>query len=231
MVPMLLMIDTAFAWTGGLSGPARVQRIATWMASSTVSMGEAALSTPNVLCVGETLFDGLPSGIFLGGAPLNVAAHLSHMGSSTCYASAVGRDRLGVEACRRLTASGVDVRLVATIDEAETGFVSVDIDENGDASYTFATPAAWDFVPSDNVAEAAAAADALVYGTLSQRAPATRATVAAARASAQYTVCDANLRPPYDSADVVGESVCGVDCLKLNDEELIAVARAVRQHR
>ena len=76
---------------------------------------------PSVLCVGETLFDGLPAGIFLGGAPLNVACHLSQLGARAAYASAVGRDRLGIEAVRRLQTMGVDTELVSFVNDAETG--------------------------------------------------------------------------------------------------------------
>ena len=121
------------------------------------SRGRVALSAtpPNVLCVGECLFDALPSGIFLGGAPLNVACHLAELGAQASFASAVGDDRLGREALRRLRARGVDVDLVATDPTAETGFVTAEVDTAGDATYTFATPAAWDNVPEDGLAAAA----------------------------------------------------------------------------
>ena len=114
------------------------------------SRGRATLSLPttppriSVLCVGECLFDALPSGIFLGGAPLNVACHLSELGAQSSFASAVGDDRLGREALRRLRGRGVDVDLVAIDTTAETGFVTAEVDEAGDATYTFATPAAWE---------------------------------------------------------------------------------------
>ena len=70
-----------------------------------------------ILCLGETLFDGLPSGIYLGGAPLNAAVHLAEAGLEASFASAVGRDRLGREALRRLAARNVDTSLVATLDD------------------------------------------------------------------------------------------------------------------
>ena len=83
--------------------------------------------------MGECLFDALPSGIFLGGAPLNVACHLSELGAQASFASAVGDDRLGRDALRRLRARGVDVDLVATDATAETGFVTAEVDAAGDA--------------------------------------------------------------------------------------------------
>ena len=187
---------------------------------------------PSVLCVGETLFDGLPSGIFLGGAPLNVAVHLAECGVDAKFASAVGADRLGREAVRRLVSRGVDVHLVKTINDAETGFVEVDIDSQGDASYSFATPAAWDYLSDEGQAlsSAAANADAIVFGTLSQRAAKSRDAVAAAKASARFTCCDVNLRPPFASLEIVAESAFGVDLLKLNDEEMVQVTEALRKH-
>ena len=197
------------------------------------SRGRVALSAtpPNVLCVGECLFDALPSGIFLGGAPLNVACHLAELGAQASFASAVGDDRLGREALRRLRARGVDVDLVATDPTAETGFVTAEVDTAGDATYTFATPAAWDNVPEDGLAAAAAAADAVVFGTLAQRSGVTRAAVQAACKAARFPVLDVNLRPPYDSAELVGSAVAGgVSLLKLNDEELVPVADALHAH-
>ena len=196
---------------------------AAWTAPPLLS----ALQKPSVLCVGEVLFDGLPSGIFLGGAPPNVACHLSQLGAHAGVATAVGRDRLGTEAVRRMRSRGVDVSLVAEVEGAETGFVTVEVDANGDASYEFLTPAAWDSIPLEGLESAAAAADAVVFGTLSQRASATRAAVAAACGAARCRVCDINLRPPFVDDDVVASAVCSADILKLNDEELAPVAAAL----
>ena len=182
------------------------------------------LAATRVLCIGEALFDGLPGGIYLGGAPVNAAVHLAEAGCKPSFVSAVGRDRLGREVLRRLGSRGVDISLVATIDDAETGFVEVDIDAKGDASYTFATPAAWDLVPSAGIASAASAADAVVFGSLGSRDATSRAAVLAAAEASTFSVCDVNLRPPFVDDDVVAEAVSGVDLLKLNDEELVPLA-------
>ena len=191
----------------------------------------ATLSTAiRILCVGETLFDGLPTGIFLGGAPLNAAVHLAEVGVEAAYASCVGNDRLGREARRRLNSRGVDTALIGTNDEYETGFVEVDVDANGDASYTFNTPAAWDYITNcDAIAKAAADADAIVFGSLGSRAEASRAAIRAAASAAKFTVCDVNLRPPFVDDEIVVEAACDVDLLKLNDEELLPLAEALRR--
>ena len=184
----------------------------------------AAAAAPSVLCIGETLFDGLPSAIYLGGAPLNVACHLAQAGVRARYLSAVGHDRLGHEAVRRLQAQGVGTDLIVQVREAETGFVTVELDRSGDASYTFVTPAAWDFIPTTGAAAAAKSADALVFGSLGMRAEGSRAAIQAAAAAASFVVCDINLRPPFIDAAVVADAARSADLLKLNDEELVPLA-------
>jgi sugar/nucleoside kinase (ribokinase family) len=184
----------------------------------------AAAAAPSVLCIGETLFDGLPSAIYLGGAPLNVACHLAQAGVRARYLSAVGHDRLGTEAVRRLQAQGVDTDLIVQVREAETGFVTVELDRSGDASYTFVTPAAWDFIPTAGAAAAAKSADALVFGSLGMRAEGSRAAIRAAAAAASFAVCDINLRQPFVEAAVVADAARSADLLKLNDEELVPLA-------
>ena len=184
----------------------------------------AVAAAPSVLCIGETLFDGLPSAIYLGGAPLNVACHLAQAGVRARYLSAVGHDRLGTEAVRRLQAQGVGTDLIVQVREAETGFVTVELDRSGDASYTFVTPAAWDFIPTTGAAAAAKSADALVFGSLGMRAEGSRAAIQAAAAAASFVVCDINLRPPFIDAAVVADAARSADLLKLNDEELVPLA-------
>ena len=60
-----------------------------------------------ILRVGEMLWAALPAGLFLGGAPFNVACHLSAAGLPVSMVSRVGVDRLGEEALRRAARYGV----------------------------------------------------------------------------------------------------------------------------
>jgi len=191
--------------------------------TSALAIGAA----PHVLTIGECLWDGLPAGCFLGGAPLNVAAHLASRGARVSFAAAVGNDRLGQDALRRLTLLGVDVSCVQVVDALETGFVTAALDATGSASYTFVTPAAWDALAIDEpkLLRAASEVDALVFGTLSQRDPRTRAAVkqavGVARSAGALIAYDVNLRPPYTPPQLVVDSCgYGVDLLKLNDEEV-----------
>ena len=76
------------------------------------SAGALSAKPPSILAIGETLYDSLPHGVFLGGAPLNVAVHAVQLGAHAAYASAVGDDALGRDAKRRLEALNVDCELV-----------------------------------------------------------------------------------------------------------------------
>jgi fructokinase len=187
-----------------------------------------------VLTIGECLWDGLPGGCFLGGAPLNVAAHLAARGARAKFAAAVGDDRLGKDAVRRLNLLGVDTSCVQVVDGLETGFVTAELDAGGSATYTFVTPAAWDALAVDDPALLAAAADtdALVFGSLSQRDPRTRAAVkqavGVARAAGALIAYDVNIRPPHTPPQLIVDSCgYGVDLLKLNNDEVEIVARAL----
>jgi fructokinase len=211
--------------------------LAAIMAASAVTRSGSSRSPSHdwrVLTIGECLWDGLPSGCFLGGAPLNVAAHLAARGAKAKFAAAVGDDRLGKDALRRLNLLGVDTSCVQVVAELETGFVTAELDHAGCATYTFVTPAAWDALAADDPTLLAAAAetDALVFGSLSQRDPRTRAAVkqavGIARAAGALVAYDVNLRPPHTPPHLIAESCgYGVDLLKLNDAEVEQVARAV----
>jgi fructokinase len=178
-----------------------------------------------VLCVGEVLWDALPSGLFLGGAPFNVAGHLHALGVPVGMVSRVGADRLGAEALARLRRSGIATDLVQTDPELPTGFVSVTLDDDGVAAYDIVAPAAWDRIElADGLLERAARSAAVVFGSLAQRHPVSRATVERLCGVDVPKVFDVNLRPPYDDADVVRRSLVLADVVKLNEHELEQMA-------
>mmetsp|Transcript_8276 Transcript_8276/g.24822 ORF Transcript_8276/g.24822 Transcript_8276/m.24822 type:complete len:312 (+) Transcript_8276:251-1186(+) len=185
----------------------------------------AALQPPKrLLAVGELLYDSLPNGLFLGGAPLNVMVHAAQLGASSAYCSATGDDQLGRDARRRLEAKGVDTMLVQTRPELETGFVSATIDENGDATYEIAHPSAWDDIHEDPSLRAAArSVDCLVHGSLALRGPASAATIRTLASEAQRRVFDINLRPMpagMDSRALIEPLLSGCYVIKCNEEEL-----------
>jgi Sugar kinases, ribokinase family len=175
-----------------------------------------------IVCIGEILWDALPDGLFLGGAPFNVARHLHALGEPVAFVSRVGDDPLGREARRRLRAQGLDDALVQTDDTLPTGFVRVALDaDSGEPDYEIVEPAAWDAITgTDALERRAEQADALVYGSLAQRATPSRHTIRRLWATDALCVFDVNLRPPFDDRAIVEPSLHAADVVKLNDAEL-----------
>lgn len=175
-----------------------------------------------ILCVGEILWDALPDGLFLGGAPFNVARHLHALGEEVAFASRVGDDVLGEEARRRVHAHGLATDFLQTDETLPTGFVRVDLNaDTGEPNYEIVEPAAWDALAlPDPLRQCAEGAQALVYGSLAQRAEASRRTIQRLWQADALCVFDVNLRPPFVDREVVEPSLRAADVVKLNDEEL-----------
>jgi fructokinase len=179
--------------------------------------------------LGEVLWDLLPGGKQLGGAPANFAYHASALGGCGEIASCVGEDDLGREILRRLDELGVGRSAVAIDGEHPTGTVSVKLDEHGKPEYTIHENVAWDFIPATpELLTLARQADAVCFGSLAQRSATSRETIArflAATREECLRVFDINLRQAYFSPEVIDQSLEASDVLKLNDDELPAVAR------
>jgi fructokinase len=175
----------------------------------------------DILCVGEILWDALPDGLFLGGAPFNVACHLRGLGADVAFVSRVGNDLLGDEALRRLRARGLTDDLMQVDDTLPTGFVRVDLDAPDDPDYEIVEPAAWDAIARpDALQRRAEQAAALVFGSLAQRAASSRTTIQALCRTDAMGVFDINLRPPYIDRPVIERSLRAADVVKMNREEL-----------
>ncbi|MDR2391850.1 MAG: PfkB family carbohydrate kinase, partial [Planctomycetota bacterium] len=141
---------------------------------------------PLVLCLGEVLWDILPGGRMLGGAPANVAWHAVQLGAETHLASAVGRDDPGKEILARLRGMGVGVSAVAEVEGWPTGTVEARIGANGDAGYVIHEKVAWDFIPcSPILLDVARRADAVYFGSLACRSTGSRQTIFTALAAAR----------------------------------------------
>jgi fructokinase len=183
-----------------------------------------------ILALGEVLWDIFPDGPLFGGAPANFACACAGLGmpyARALLASAVGNDKLGDEARQRLVQHGVDVSHVATSPHL-TGQVLINLDPAGRASYRFLESTAWDHVPlTPALLDAAKKADGIHFGTLGQRADVSRATIRSlveATTPQCLRILDINLRAPHWSKEVVLESLALANVLKLNDEELPALA-------
>jgi fructokinase len=183
------------------------------------------MPSSEILCVGEVLWDALPEGLFLGGAPFNVACHLRAAGTPVSMVSRVGHDRLGEEALRRAARYGVGMDLTQVDDTLPTGFVSVAVDEAGIPSYEIVAPAAWDAIAaSDALLARAEDARAIVFGSLAQRHATSRRTIERLLDSPALKVFDVNLRPPFEDREVVRRSLQRADVVKLSDAEMRQVA-------
>jgi len=182
-----------------------------------------------ILCIGEVLWDALPGGLFLGGAPFNVACHLNELGQLAAFASRVGDDLLGQEIIRRLKHRRISTDLLQTDSELPTGFVIVSLDTAGSPDFTIVEPSAWDRIECDSeLLEHAERARAIVFGSLAQRNATTRATIERMMETDTTLVFDVNLRPPFDSREVVEKTLGGSHIVKLNDDELRRLAEWFR---
>lgn len=183
------------------------------------------VSSDEILCVGELLWDSLPAGLFLGGAPFNVACHLSATGVPVTMVSRVGADRLGEEALRRAAHYGVGTDLVQVDATLPTGFVRAAVDDSGHAHYDIFEPVAWDaIVPTAELLTRAGQARAIVFGSLAQRHATTRGTIERLWESGALMVFDLNLRPPYEDRAIIGRSLRRADVVKVTQQELQRLA-------
>jgi len=175
-----------------------------------------------VLCFGEVLWDSLPQGLFPGGAPMNVAYHLKQLGNRAIPITAVGDDFLGHELVQRMQRWQLETDFISILPHKQTGAVQVTLDARGSAAYNIIEDVAWDWIElSPELEKVAAESDALVYGTLAQRAEHNRKQLRwlMQQATSAMKVYDVNLRPPFDSHELVWELARKSNLVKLNNEE------------
>ncbi|MDB5338009.1 MAG: sugar kinase, ribokinase [Planctomycetaceae bacterium] len=183
-------------------------------------------NTPCIIGLGEILWDMLPSGTFLGGAPANFAFHANQLGARGHVVSAVGNDDRGqgiVDALGQLGLTTVGLRRVPHPTSTVT-VTTVD----GQPSYTIHTDVAWDFLPfDDELKKLAQQADAVCFGSLAQRSPGSRHSLQSFLRATRQDCCrvfDINLRQHYYDTATIQESLALSHVLKLNHEELPIVA-------
>lgn len=180
-----------------------------------------------VVGIGEALWDILPEGRKIGGAPANFAYHVSQFGLRSCAVSAVGDDEAGRELRNQLREKGVG-HMLETV-PFPTGTVEVTLDGAGIPSYEIRQGAAWDNIPFTPQVEALARnTRAVCFGSLAQRNPVSRRTIGRfletmPDGEGRYKVFDINLRQHFYTQQVVEESLRKCNILKINDEELAVV--------
>ncbi|MDE6496981.1 MAG: carbohydrate kinase [Duncaniella sp.] len=182
-----------------------------------------------VVGMGEALWDVLPEGKKIGGAPANFAYHVSQFGLDSAVVSAVGDDALGAEIIENFNQKGLR-HLIETV-PYPTGTVQVEIDQAGIPQYEIKENVAWDNIPYtarlENLAERTRA---VCFGSLAQRNIVSRNTInrfldAMPQDDSRLIVFDVNLRQGFFNKDILCNSMTRCNILKINDEELVTVSR------
>ena len=186
----------------------------------------------NAITFGEVLWDVIENEEHIGGAPFNLASHLAQMGADAAFVSAVGRDERGRKAVEKAHSYGLHTEFISERSEAPTGVVYVTVDEKGNPSYDIQEGAAWDDIRLTEEQErrlSETSWDVLTFGTLAQRTPENRTTLARVieASGAREVFYDVNLRLHYYDEKILRQSLEYTTILKLNDEEVKEVGRLV----
>ena len=180
-----------------------------------------------IVGLGEVLWDMLPEGKKIGGAPANFAYHVGQFGFPSLAVSAIGDDALGQETLAALEAKGLSSLLVTV--PYPTGTVGVTLDAAGVPTYTIHEGVAWDNLPmTDELRQVAGSCRAVCFGSLAQRSITTRNTIRqflALTPNDCLKVFDINLRGHFYTQERLEDSMHACDILKINDEELVLVSR------
>ncbi|MCJ8167306.1 carbohydrate kinase [Pontibacter sp. E15-1] len=174
-----------------------------------------------IICFGEVLWDVLPSGKMPGGAPMNVAIHLSYSGFTPSIISRVGNDDLGKELLGFLEEKALSTEWIQTGQTHLTGVVKANVSDKNEVTYKILEPVAWDYIQYDAEAAAhVAASDVFIYGSLAARSQTTQKTLVQYLELARFKVLDVNLRPPYYNAERMTTLLHFADAVKMNHQEL-----------
>ena len=182
-----------------------------------------------VVGMGEALWDMLPEGKKIGGAPANFAYHVSQFGLDSRVVSAVGEDDLGKEILENFREKNLNC-MIETV-PYPTGTVQVELDMNGVPCYDIREGVAWDNIPFTTALEGLARRTcAVCFGSLAQRSVVSRETInrfldVMPDGEGQYKIFDINLRQGFYTKEILCNSMRKCNILKINDEELVTVSR------
>ena len=174
-----------------------------------------------VLCFGEVLWDTFEDGKKAGGAPMNVANHLTQQGVDAGMASRVGEDRSGDVLVDVLKLSELFSELIQRDDTLPTCEVTVELDENQQATYIIPEPVSWDNIQLDSLlTHTAVHASAIIYGSLACREETTRDTLLnLLDETTAIKIFDVNLRAPHYTLSTIETLAAKADVVKMNEEE------------
>lgn len=184
-----------------------------------------------VVGLGELLWDLLPTGRQLGGAPANFAYITSLLGDEGIPASRIGQDSLAAEAIQRLAQLGLPTKFIQRDADHPTGTVKVEVDRTGQPRFEISESVAWDFFAwTPQWQSLAQQADAVCFGSLAQRAENSRATIRTFLRGMRpdaVRIFDVNLRQDFYTAQILAESMKFASLIKLNHEELPKIMRTL----
>jgi fructokinase len=181
---------------------------------------------PLIVGLGEALYDLLPAGPALGGAPLNAAVQSHQLGNNAVVASRIGHDALGQALLGDLAKRGMDTSFIQRDSDAPTGTVEITL-RDGEPDYEIIRGVAWDRLAWDeSLAGLAKRCDAVCFGTLGQRLEPARSTIQqfVTAASQAVRLFDVNLRQDYFSAELLEDGCRAASIVKMNEAELATVA-------
>lgn len=180
-----------------------------------------------VVGLGEVLWDMLPEGRKIGGAPVNFAYHAGQFGIDTMAVSAIGNDKLGEDTIAEM--NGKHLNHIFPSVPYPTGSVQVKLDEKGVPAYDIKENVAWDNIPFTNEIESVArSCRAVCFGSLAQRNAVSRNTIRKFIESTPdgcIRIFDINLRQNFYTSNVIHDSLELCNILKINDEEIMLVSR------
>jgi fructokinase len=182
-----------------------------------------------VIGIGEVLWDLLPAGKQLGGAPANFAYHAHALGASGSAITRIGEDTLGLEILARFKELGLPDKTVQVDDQSPTGTVTVTLSKEGVPHFTIHENVAWDRLhATKNALEMVQNADAVCFGSLAQRNPISHVAIqrlVGAAPEQALKIFDVNLRQSFYSPEIIEQSLCLASVFKLNDSELPIIAQ------
>jgi fructokinase len=177
--------------------------------------------------IGEVLWDQLPQGDVLGGAPANVAYHAGQLGAESYIVSSVGKDKLGDEIISQL--SDKDINLLISRVSYPTGTVKVTLDNKGIPDFVITKDVAWDYIElSDESSDLAKQLDAVCFGSLAQRNDISHNAIVKfinLVPKNALRIFDINLRQNFYDKQLIHDSLMISNILKINDDELLIVSK------
>jgi fructokinase len=177
-----------------------------------------------ILIFGEILFDEIDNNKYLGGASLNLSAHLAKSGAQVHLVSRVGDDELGILALKELKKLKINTDYIQIDTEHQTGLAKANVDKQGIAKYEILQNTAYDYIlaSKENLAKIFSENyDCFCFGTLAQRNTISRQTLylLLKKIKTKHIFCDLNLRQNFFNKEIIKTSLKHSDILKINQNE------------